>query len=154
MAIEGDESDGWCHEKPEMPVLILPKVKKQRLNQAQVETIQNNSHIVKPPKEPPPKSYKKQNLSECGRQMRQFRGCWPKIGQNRGSKRDQIGSREGVLDIRISKHSGTGTNAGPQPNCGTRKRVSTEHAAMRDTHGGLACRQARDQRRARSLSRQ
>ena len=52
-----------------------------------------------------------------------------------------------MLDIQISKHSGTGTNAGPQPNCGTRKRVSAEHAARRDTHGRLARRQARDQRR-------
>ena len=59
-----------------------------------------------------------------------------------------------VLDTRISMHSGTGTNGGPQPNYGTCKRVSTGHATRRDTHGRLARRQARDQQRARLLSRQ
>ena len=154
VAIEGDESDVWCHKKPERPMLILPKVKKQRLNQEQVETIQNNTHIAKPPKEPPPESYIKQQPSKCGRQRRQLRGCRPKFGWNRGCKRDQIGSREGVLDIRISMHSGTGTNAGPQPNYGTYKWVSAGHETGRDTHGRLARRQARDQQRARLLSRQ
>ena len=95
-------------------MLILPKVRKQRLSQAQVETIHNNSNSLKPPKEPPPKSHTKQNLSKRGRQ-----GCRPKFGWNRGCKHDQIGSREGVLDIRISMHSGTGRTAGPQPNYGT-----------------------------------
>ena len=59
-----------------------------------------------------------------------------------------------LLDIRISMHSGTGTNAGPQSNYGTCKWVSTGHATRRDTHGRLARRQARNQRRARVLSRQ
>ena len=123
-------------------------------NQEQAETIQSNSHNLKPPREPPPESYIKQNLNERGRQKRQLRGCRPTFGWNRGCKRDQIGSREGVLDIRISMHSGTGTNAGPRPNYGTCKRVSTGHETGRDTHGRLARRQARDQRRARLLSRQ
>ena len=133
---------------------IPQKVRKQRLNQAQIETTHNNSNTLKPPKETPPKIHTKQNLSERGPQRRQLRGRRRKFGWNRGCKRDQIGSQEGVLDIRISMHSGTGTNAGPQPNYGTCKRVSTGHETGRDTHGRLARRQARDQRRARLLSRQ
>ena len=123
-------------------------------NRKQAQTIRNNSRGLKRPKEPPLKSRIKQNLSERGRQKRHLRGCRPTFSWNQGCKRDQIGSREGVLDTRISMHSGTGTNTGPRPNYGTCKQVSTGHETGRDTHGRLARRQARDQRRARLLSRQ
>ena len=67
-AIEGDGSNVWCNKKSEIPTLILPKVRKQRLNQAQVETTHNNSNTLKLPKEPPPKIYTKQTLSNRERQ--------------------------------------------------------------------------------------
>ena len=47
----------------------------------------------------------------------------------------------------ITKHLGTGTNAGSQPNCGTRERVLAKYADKHDTHGRLARRQARDHQR-------
>ena len=58
-SIEGDGSDARCNEKSDIPTLIFQKVKKQRLNQTQVETTQNNHQYAKPPKEPPPESYAK-----------------------------------------------------------------------------------------------
>ena len=39
-----------------------------------------------------------------------------------------------MLDMQRCKHSGTDTNASPQPNLGTHKRVSAKHADKRDKY--------------------
>ena len=58
-----------------------------------------------------------------------------------------------MLDMQRCKHSGTDTNASPQPNLGTHKRVSAKHAGKQDTHNRVAHRPARDQQKTRLLSR-